>query len=106
MEKIKPQTFCLERKTKNDGLTFSEEGVYLFLIAVFEYLNKVMACAMKQGFDKKKPVDIFEIIVQFKVNGQEFDPEEVLKTYPKMMGFSIEALAKMILEKAYGNGGR
>lgn len=95
-------TFNLEKskKQKNDGTTFSPEGIYMFLNSMSEYLNKVMVGAIDEGFKKNKPVEELEITIQWKVNGKPFDETEILKCYPKSAQFSLKALAQMILKKA------
>lgn len=97
-------TFDIEKVYKNDGRTFSEEAVYSFLEGVWDYINKVFSGALHQGFEKGEPVEKVRIKIEWEVNGKSFDEAELLKSYPKLVGFSLEALAEHILKKAYGGG--
>ena len=92
--------FSIDRVNKKDGRTFSAEATYIMIEELYKYLNKVMAKVMQEGFINGEPTDKIEINITWKANGKPVDDGEILNKYPDVIGFSTEALANIIKEKA------
>lgn len=88
-------------RAKKDGLTFSYEATGGFLTQIWEYINKAMACAMHDGFQRKEPVTELEISLRFKVNGRDVNVHDIMMKYKDLdiRGFNMETIAKKILQE-------
>lgn len=86
-------------KTREDGTTFSEDAIYRFLTGTFDVFNKITYHAIGLGLETNKPVVSLEVNMKFKVNGEKFDEQKVMKSFPNSDGFSLKALNDAIKEK-------
>lgn len=95
--------FLLDRVNKGDGRTFSEAGILSFFMALNDWLNKSMACLIHKGFKNDKPIEKLEIDLAIKVNNKfvsSDELDEVIQTYPNLIGFSYKALLETLQKKA------
>ena len=96
--------FFIERK--RDGMTFSEEALYSLIQNTNLYINKVITAIIQKGFETGEPVYMIEMDVDWKANGEHFDDDFIFDEFPKHASISLDALAKMIVQKAKNEDGQ
>ena len=92
--------FQIEKNQKEKDKTFSEEAIYSTLVNINDFTNQMFAKVLKEGFEKKEPVQKIEIDIKIKANDKEVDIGDLLEKYPEKMGISEQYLAEIILKRA------
>ena len=92
--------FKVENKVNIPNTTISAEAAYVMLVNVYDFINQMMAKAIRDSFAKGKPLKNLEINVTLKADNKEVDTACLLEKYPEVLGLSEKKLAEIILKRA------